>query len=112
MVTDSVLLEIARISGLPFDVVEQKFRGRQPDQLGDRNVEANGNTFNNVRINVVPNWGEQILISNVTATGSIVPQGHVYIRVGDAELMVNSVAIQRAMTAVKTGANLEEIDTW
>lgn len=104
MVTDSVLLDIARISGLPFDVVEQKFRGG--------NVEANGNTFNNVRINVVPNWGEQIIISNVTATGSTVPPGHVYIRVGDAELMVNSVAVQRAITAVKTGANLEEIDTW
>lgn len=100
MVTDSVLMDIARISGLPFDVVEQKFRGG--------NVEANGNTFNNVRINVVPNWGEQIIISNVTATGSIVPPGHVYIRVGDAELMVKSVAVQRAITAVETGANLEE----
>ncbi len=75
-------------------------------------MEANGNTFNNVRINVVPNWGEQILVSNVTGTGSVVPQGHVYIRVGDAELMVNSAAIQRAISVVGMGSNLEEVDTW
>ena len=66
MVTDSVLMDIARISGLPFDVVEQKFRGG--------NVEANGNTFNKVSINVVPNWGEQVYVSNVTGTGAIVPE--------------------------------------
>lgn len=75
-------------------------------------MEANGNTFNNVRINVVPNWGEQILVSNVTGTGSIVPEGHVYIRVGESELMVKSVALQRAITAVATGSDLSEEGKW
>ena len=104
MVTDSVLMDIARISGLPFDVVEQKFRGG--------NVEANGNTFNKVSVNVVTNWGEQVHVSNVTGTGSIVPDGHVYIRVGEGELMVKSVALQRAITAVATGSDLSEEGTW
>lgn len=104
MVTDSVLMDIARISGLPFDVVEQKFRGG--------NVEANGNTFNKVSINVVPNWGEQVCVSNVTGTGAIVPEGHVYICVGESELMVKSVALQRAITAVATGSDLSEGGTW
>lgn len=104
MVTDSVLMYIARISGLPFDVVEQKFRGG--------NVEANGNTFNKVGINVVPNWGEQVYVSNVTGTGAIVPEGHVYICVGESELMVKSIALQRAITAVATGSDLSEGGTW
>ena len=104
MVTDSVLMDIARISGLPFDVVEQKFRGG--------NVEANGNTFNKVGINVVPNWGEQVYVSNVTGTGAIVPEGHVYICVGESELMVKSIALQRAITAVATGSDLSGGVTW
>lgn len=107
MVTDATLLEVARITGLPFDYVEQQFRG-------DKKVtsEANGNTFNRVSVEVSPNWGNTLYISNVTSTGSVVPDGHVCIRVGDAELMVKSVAVQRAITAVETGANLEEIDKW
>lgn len=104
MVTDSVLMDIARISGLSFDVVEQKFRGG--------NVEANGNAFNKVSINVVPNWGEQVYVSNVTGTGAIVPEGHVYICVGESELMVKSIALQRAITAVATGSDLSEGGTW
>lgn len=106
MVTDSVLLDIARISGLPFDVVEQKFRGG--------NVEANGNTFNKVSVNVVPNWGEQVYVSNVTGTGSIVPDGHVYICVGDSELVLESAALRRALAAVHDGTNSanDKGDSW
>jgi len=60
----------------------------------------------------VPNWGEQVYVSNVTGTGAIVPEGHVYICVGESELMVKSVALQRAITAVATGSDLSEDDKW
>ena len=106
MVTDSVLLEIARISGLPFDVVEQKFRGG--------NVEANGNTFNSVSVQIAPNWGHPLFVSNVTGTGTVVSPGHVYIRVGESELAVEADAIRRALNAVREGTNTknEGDDQW
>ena len=98
-------MDIARISGLPFDVVEQKFRGG--------NVEANGNTFNRVSVQIAPNWGHPLFVSNVTGTGTVVSPGHVYIRVGESELAVEADAISRALNAVREGINTKnEGDTW
>lgn len=109
MVTDSVLMDIARISGLPFDVVEQKFREQGAKTV---NVDVNGVTSTQAEIYVTPNWGPVVKVSNVTDAGVVVQGGHVYISANNVELVVDACHIRRAISAVLDIANNKEGDAW
>lgn len=96
MPSDSQILEASRVLGLSFDDVYTMFKR-------SKEVDVNGNTFNNVSVTVVPNWGPNIVVSNVTSTGSIVPPDHAFLDIGDSQLLVSIHGLQRALRAISAG---------
>lgn len=76
-------------------------------------MEANGNTFNRVSVQIAANWGHPLFVSNVTGTGTVVADEHVYIRVGENELVVEAGALRRALNAVREGTRTKnEGEAW
>jgi hypothetical protein len=108
-VTDQQCLEVARITGLPFDTVYKMFKQqRQRESV----VDVNGVTTSKAGVWVYPNWGEYLYFSSVTASGVVVKEGCVYLSIGEHELVVEAGAIQRALNAIHAATHKEEYDQW
>jgi len=111
--SDATLVEVTRVTGLPFDEVERRLRNNPGGSVVEN--EKKGQVFNTVHVNVPVDWGGTLDVANTTPTGVTLKNGRVCISVEaedvivQLDVVVDAQSLIRAINCALSGAPQDEI---
>lgn len=114
--SDATLVEVTRVTGLPFDEVERRLRNNNTGGSVMEN-EKKGQVFNTVHVNVPVDWGGTLAVANTTPTGVTLKNGRVCISVEaenvivQLDVVVDAQSLIRAINCALSGEPAQH-DEW